>query len=153
MNVRPWKSHSPFRQRAFAVAGVAFAALSSGLVFGVVHAASASTAAARSPSRATPGRHARRRPVPAWAKKCLPKGQERVGPAPKYVGLTPAAASRRARHRRDGLVFAGGGGRCSNFNDQVVRAHPIAVVYNTRLIRDPRARIIAAVRAAPGWHP
>lgn len=110
--------------------------------------------AARSSGRVGFDRHPSRRPVPAWAKKCLPRGSERLGPAPKYVGLTPAAAEQRSRHsHRDSLVWAGGGGRCSHFDDQVARSHPIAVVYTTRLISDPRARIIAAARAEPDWQP
>ena len=39
------------------------------------------------------------------------------------------------------------------FVDDVYRTHPIAVVISTRLLRQPGARIIAAVRAAPGWQP
>jgi hypothetical protein len=92
------------------------------------------------------------RSIPAWAQKCLPKGAKRVGSAPKYISLTPAAAVRLDRHRND-LVFAGGGGRCGSFQDDVYRSHPIAVVYNLWNIHRPDARIIAAVRAAPGWQP
>jgi hypothetical protein len=111
------------------------------------------TAAASRPGSATSIGHATRKPVPAWAQKCLPRGRERIGSAPSYLGLTPAAAERRSGHDGDSLVYAGGGKQCSHFDDQVARSYPIAVVYNTRFIRNPRARIIAAVRAAPGWEP
>jgi hypothetical protein len=98
--------------------------------------------------------YARRRPVPAWALRCLPRGSARVGPASSYVGLTPAEGERRSRHHDgDSLVWVGGGGRCSHFDDQVVRTHPIAVVSSTRLIADPGARVIAAARAVDGWQP
>ncbi len=95
---------------------------------------------------------ARRSPSPAWAQKCLPQGSERVGPAQGYVGLTAAAAARRD-HGGNDLEFAGGGGRCSNTSDAVLRVHPIAVVYNTPHVQLTRSRIIAAARAAPGWQP
>lgn len=87
--------------------------------------------------------------VPRWAAECLPKGGQRLGVAPSYVGLTFAAAQRRT----NSPVFAGGGGRCSSFNDDVLRTHPIAVVYNTWDVHQRRARIIAAVRAVAGWQP
>ena len=89
--------------------------------------------------------------VPAWAAKCLPKGTERVGSAPKYVGLTRFAAL----HLKNAtsLVFAGGGGVCARTSDLVYRSHPIAVVYNTRNGHGPDARIIAAARAVAGWEP
>jgi hypothetical protein len=87
--------------------------------------------------------------VPLWATRCLPTGRQRLGAAPFYVGLTFAAAQRLT----NSPVFAGGGGRCSTFNDDVYRTHPIAVVYNTWNPREPNARIIAAVRAVAGWQP
>jgi hypothetical protein len=87
--------------------------------------------------------------VPRWAVNCLPKGRQRIGVAPSYVGLTFAAAQRRT----NSPVFAGGGGRCSSFDDDVLRTHPIAVVYNTWDVHQRRARIIAAVRAVAGWQP
>lgn len=90
--------------------------------------------------------------IPAWAQKCLPRGSKRLGTAASYVGLSPAAAERLDRPRND-LVFAGGGGRCASFQDQVLRSHPIAVVYNVWNVHRPNARVIAAVRAAYGWHP
>lgn len=90
--------------------------------------------------------------IPSWARKCPPSGSQSLGPAPEYVGLTHAAARRLDRYGND-LVFAGGGGRCSSFNDDVGRVHPIAVVYNAWDQRRPTARIVAAVRAAPGWGP
>lgn len=89
---------------------------------------------------------------PLWARRCLPTGSQLLGPAPRYVGLTYRAASRLDRHGSD-LVYAGGGGRCSTFDDDVFRTRPIAFVYSTRLIRAPGGRIVAAVRAAPGWQP
>jgi hypothetical protein len=96
----------------------------------------------------------RPQPPPAWAKRCLPKRRDRTGTASGYVRLTAAAAERRSRHHHgDSLVWVGGGGRCSHFDDQVVRVHPIAVVSSTRLIDDPRARVIAAARAVRGWQP
>ena len=85
--------------------------------------------------------------VPRWAKKCLPKGAQRLGAAPGYVGLTFAAAQRLT----NSPVFAGGGGRCSTFNDNVLRTHPVVVVFNTWNPRQRKSRIIAAVRAAAGW--
>lgn len=88
-------------------------------------------------------------PVPRWAAKCLPKGGQRLGVAPSYVGLTFAAAQRRV----NSPVFAGGGGRCASFDDDVLRTHPIAVVYNTWDVHQRRARIVAAVRAVAGWQP
>lgn len=90
--------------------------------------------------------------VPAWARKCLPKGSQLLGPAPGYVGLT-AREAERLDHRANDLVYAGGGGRCSTFNDDVHRSHPVAVVYSTRRVRAPGARIVAAARAVPGWAP
>jgi hypothetical protein len=90
--------------------------------------------------------------IPAWAQKCLPRGSRRLGTATRYIGLTRAAAGR-LDHHRNSLVFAGGGGRCAGFQDQVFRTHPIAVVYNVWNVHRPEARIIAAVRAAPGWQP
>jgi hypothetical protein len=93
------------------------------------------------------------RTVPRWAEKCLPKRSERLGPAPRYLGLTPAAANRLDQHGNRDLVYAGGGGHCFSFDDDVNRTHPIAVVISTRLLRQSGARIIAAVRAAPGWQP
>lgn len=89
--------------------------------------------------------------IPAWAEKCLPTGSQRLGTAPKYVGLTRAAALRLSNS--PALVFAGGGGRCSTFRDDVYRRRPIAVVYNVWNVRRPDAKIVAAVRATPGWHP
>jgi hypothetical protein len=89
------------------------------------------------------------RPVLRWAQKCLPKGRQRLGPAPRYVGLTFAAAQR----LENSPVFAGGGGRCSGFNDDVYRTRPIAVVYNAWNVHERKARIIAAVRAVAGWQP
>src|SRR5947209_2313704 len=59
--------------------------------------------------------HATSRSVPRWAQKCLPKGRQRLGPAPKYVGLTFAAGQR----LENSPVFAGGGGHCSGFSDDV----------------------------------
>jgi hypothetical protein len=91
--------------------------------------------------------------VPAWAAKCMPQGSQRLGPARRYVGLTPSAANRLDEHSSSDLVYAGGGGRCSTFNDDVYRRHPIAVVISTRLIGTPGARIVAAARAVPGWEP
>jgi hypothetical protein len=89
---------------------------------------------------------------PAWAQKCLPRGSQRLGSAPRYVGLTARAAEELDQHRND-LVYAGGGGKCATFDDDVYRTHPIAVVYSTRRLRARGARIIAAVRAVPGWGP
>lgn len=89
--------------------------------------------------------------VPAWAAKCLPKGAERLGPAPKYLGLTRSAALRLTDS--SSLVFAGGGGVCARTSDLVYRSHPIAVVYSTRDGRGKNTRIIAAARAVAGWHP
>jgi hypothetical protein len=89
--------------------------------------------------------------VPAWASKCLPEGAKRLGPAPKYVGLTRSAALR--LKNSSSLVFAGGGGVCASTSDLVYRSHPIAVVYNTRNGRGKNARIIAAARAVAGWQP
>jgi hypothetical protein len=150
MNLRPSKLRSRSTRRVAGVAGVAAVALSLGSI-GVVQASSATTAAVRS-SRLAVDRHTRRRPVPAWAEKCLPQGSERAGPASGYVGLSLAAARRRDHYRND-LVFAGGGGRCSHFDDDVFRAHPIALVFNTQRSRTSRARIIAAARATAGWQP
>lgn len=93
-----------------------------------------------------------KRAIPRWAENCLPKGSQRLGLAPEYIGLTFVAAQR-LKSGHDGVVFAGGGGRCSHSNDLVYRQHPIAVVFNIRNPRDPKARIIAAVRATPGWQP
>jgi hypothetical protein len=83
----------------------------------------------------------------------MPQGSQRLGPARRYVGLTPGAANRLDEHSSNDLVYAGGGGRCSTFNDDVYRPHPIAVVISTRLIGTPGARIVAAARAVPGWEP
>ena len=90
--------------------------------------------------------------VPAWARKCLPTGSQLLGPAPEYVGLTAGEARRLGRRGND-LVYAGGGGRCSTFSDDVFRSHPVAVVYSTRRVQAPGARIVAAARAVPGWGP
>jgi hypothetical protein len=87
--------------------------------------------------------------LPRWAARCLPKGRQRLGVARSYVGLSFAAA----QSRTNSPVFAGGGGRCSSFDDDVLRTHPIAVVYNTWDVHQRRARIIAAVRAVAGWQP
>lgn len=100
-------------------------------------------------SQATAEHHAAGITVPRWARKCLPKGGQRLGAAPGFVGLTFAAAQRLT----NSPVFAGGGGRCSTFSDDVYRTHPIAVVYNTWNPRQLKSRIIAAVRAVPGWQP
>ena len=115
----------------------------------------AGCAAAKSDSSATAAarpatKHQRAtRPVPAWAEKCLPRGSQRLRSAPQFVGLTLAAAQRLSG---GDLELAGAGGRCSHVNDLVYRRHPIAVVFNTRP-RRPKARVIAAVRAAAGWQP
>ena len=106
-----------------------------------------STAEGGSP--ATTEHHASSGAAPRWAEQCLPKGRQRLGPAPKYVGLTFAAA----QHLENSPVFAGGGGRCSHFNDDVYRTHPIAVVYNAWNAHERKARVIAAVRAVAGWQP
>jgi hypothetical protein len=89
------------------------------------------------------------RPVPAWVAKCLPKGSALLGPAPRYIGLTPGAANR----LNGGVVYAGGGGKCFTFDDDVYRPRPIAVVISTRLVRTPGSRIVAAARAVAGWQP
>lgn len=85
------------------------------------------------------------RPIPAWAEKCLPRGVDRLGPATKYVGLKWGAAARL------GLVYAGGGGQCATFDDDVYRSRPIAVIFNVADVHSPRARIVASVRATAGW--
>jgi hypothetical protein len=100
-------------------------------------------------SLATANHHASSGADPRWAEQCLPKGRQRLGAAPGYVGLTFDTAQRLT----NSPVFAGGGRRCSTFRDDVYRTHPIAVVYNTWNPRASDARIIAAVRAVAGWQP
>ena len=100
-------------------------------------------------SLATSEHHASSGAVARWTEQCLPKGRQRLGTASGYVGLTFAGAQRLT----NSPVLAGGGGRCSTFNDDVYRTHPIAVVYNTWNPRARNARIIAAVRAVAGWQP
>ena len=101
-------------------------------------------------------------PTPRWALECLPKqSSEEIGPAPEYVGLARPAAERLAQQHGDQLVFAGGGGECSNVSDDVFRTNPVAVVYDVRLTvpsgstgpLPASARIVAAVRVSPGWQP
>jgi hypothetical protein len=113
------------------------------------HATSVPNRTTQTRSPATTEHHATSRSVPRWAQTCLPKGRQRVDLAPKYVGLTFAAAQR----LENSPVFAGGGGRCSHFNDDVYRTHPIAVVYNAWNVHERKARIIIAVRAVAGWQP
>jgi hypothetical protein len=133
---------------------LAFVGLLASVVL-VAGCASAGKQIASSPTRPRPQgaslettvHHATSRSVPRWAQTCLPKGRQRLGPAPKYVGLTFAAGQR----LENSPVFAGGGGRCSYFNDDVYRTHPIAVVYSAWNPHERKARIIAAVRAVAGW--
>ena len=146
--------------RRFAVFGLltAVALLAAGCAGSGRHTASSLDPASQGGGLATTGHHTSSSTVPRWATKCLPKGRQRLGTAPQFVGLTFTAAQRligtqqHLKHPPD-LVFAGAGGRCSDFNDLVYRRYPVAVVFNTRNPREPKARIIAAVRAVGGWQP
>lgn len=90
---------------------------------------------------------------PAWATACLPSGKDRISLAPEYLGLGPGAASRLANRRDEQLSFAGGGGRCTTWNDDVFRFRPVAVVWSTPPGRSARSRIVAAALAVGGWGP
>jgi hypothetical protein len=161
------------RHRTVAIFGAAAAVLAVGLAVGLLEAtshgngpatgpqagASASTGAA--PSTATTSASTGIAP-PAWALDCLPKkASDDLGPASIYLGLTKAEADRLADQRGDQLVFAGGGGQCSTFSDDVYRTNPVAVVYDVSPTKPsgsngplpPTARIVAAEKVAPGWAP
>jgi hypothetical protein len=99
--------------------------------------------------------------VPRWVSRCLPVPADRRGPAPEYLGLSFRQAWRLAERRGDALVLAGSGGRCDHSSDDVYRPNPVAVVFDRHIFRrhpnahrdprNPRARVIAAERATPGW--
>lgn len=115
---------------------------------------SASAAAVRLPAQTSTGASS----VPAWAEACLPKQpSERMGTADDYVGLNLDAAVRLAQRRGQQLVYAGGGGRCSNFSDDVLRLRPVAVVYDVGPAGHSGlpswARVVAAELVSGSWTP
>jgi hypothetical protein len=91
---------------------------------------------------------------PAWTEKCLPtRSEDRLGPAPEYVGLTMGEALDLAKRQPpDSLVIVGAGGNCNSMSDLVARARPVAVVFD-KANSFTDARIVAAERVSTSWAP